>query len=192
MRRILCGVAVVALVAGVAVADGPVWSAPVEVKRGDETAVTYRAALIGDVLVVEAKHAENWHTYSMDNLVRAREATGSESPATELPTRIEVTGGLEVVGPWHQTAPKDLSDPSIKWYTWGFEGVARFAAKVRSVGDDAATVVVHGQSCNASSCAMVEGVRLEVAVPDTLTATDATLLSELKEVQSEKSGDGES
>ena len=177
------------LAAGSAVADDVAWSAPVEVKRGDETAVTYRAALMGDVLVVEAQHAEDWHTYSMDNLVRAREATGSKAPATELPTRIEVSGGLEVLGPWHQTAPKDLSDPSIQWYTWGFEGTTRFAAKVRKVGDGPATVVVHAQSCNATSCAMVEGVRLDVPTPDALGEAEGALLENLEAVRSEKVGD---
>lgn len=185
-RGFFCAVFMMA--AGLCVADEIAWSAPVEVKRGDETVVTYRAALVGDVLVVEALHATDWHTYAMDNVIRAREKTGSQTPATELPTRIEVGGGVELAGPWHQTAPKDLSDASIQWYTWGFDGTARFAAKVHKRGGGPAEVVVHAQSCNATSCAMVEGVRLEVAVPDALGETAAALLGGLEVVQAETSG----
>ncbi|MEX2015820.1 MAG: hypothetical protein WD873_04215 [Candidatus Hydrogenedentales bacterium] len=181
--------AILFLTSGFAAADDVAWSAPVEVKRGDETAVTYRAALFGDVLVVEAEHAKDWHTYSMDNLVRAREKTGSDTPATELPTRIEVGGGLGVIGPWHQTAPKDLSDASIEWYTWGFEDVARFAVKVRKISDEPAIVTINAQSCNATSCAMVEGVRLEVPAPEILATSEDELLAGLKEVETNAGGE---
>ena len=59
--------------------------APQEVWFGEETAVTYSARIEGDWLVVEVQHESGWHTYAMDNVERAREATGRDRPDTELP-----------------------------------------------------------------------------------------------------------
>lgn len=140
------------------------WSEPVVVRWGDMGVVFYRARIEGDALVIEAAHAPGWHTYALDNVERARARSGKEKPETELPTRIAVSGGVEVVGNWFQSEPKDLSDGDIKWYTWGFEGTARFAARVRRIGDGPVTVTIRGQACNDSSCAMVEGAKLTVPV----------------------------
>lgn len=150
------------------------WTDKTEVKLRRDAVVWYRAKLDGDLLVVEVTHAKGWHTYSMDNIERAREVTAKESPETELPTRIEVTGGLEVAGPWKQTPPKDLSDPTIKWYTWGYEGPAYFAAPVKRTEGQSAAITVNAQACNASSCAMVDNIKLELALPDTLDKSTST------------------
>ena len=94
----------------VAFADWTEWS---EVKMRRDPVVAYRAALSGENLVIEVRHSEGWHTYALDNVERARERSGKETPETELPTRIAVEGGLRVAGPWLQTNPKDLSQTDI-------------------------------------------------------------------------------
>jgi len=165
------------------------WSEPVEVFHRDLVVVAYRAKLDGATLVVEATHAPTWHTYALDNVERAREASGRDRPDTELPTRIEVSGGLRVVGNWRQSDPTDLSQAAIHWYTWGFEGVTQFAARVERVEGAEATVIINGQACDAAACSMVDGVA--VPLPGALPSQEqlaeyadesATDLSRLVEV----------
>ncbi len=104
------------------------WSEPLTImRRRQGTVISYRAKVDSGYLVVEAAHGKGWHTYSMDNLQRAQKKTGEEKPDTELPTRIEVSGGLKVTGRWIQSTPKDLSMTEIKWYTWGFDNTTYFA-----------------------------------------------------------------
>lgn len=141
------------------------WSEAVEVRRGDLLAVTYRARLEGGRLLVEARHEPGWHTYAMDNVERARAASGKEEPETELPTRIEVEGGLRRTGPWSQTEPIDLSQPALRWYTWGFEGTSHFAAEVEAAAESPGVVHVDGQACTESQCLWVDDLVLEVPVP---------------------------
>lgn len=152
--------------------------------RGDIVA-TYRARIVGEWLVVEAAHQPEWHTYAMDNVVRAKKATGEESPTTELPTKIDVSGGAKVAGAWKQSAPKDLTQIDIKWYTWGFEGTARFAAKLERVSDEPVVITVNGQLCNASLCSMVRDLKIEVPAGDAGTDEAAALLEGLVEVAPE-------
>ena len=73
-----------------------------------------------------------------------------------------IGGALEVSGPWFQTDPKELSQESIKWYTWGFESTALFTAKVARKDGDTAFVVVNGQACNESRCRMVDAIRIDL------------------------------
>lgn len=167
-RILLASMALNVLFAGFA--DASAWTEPAPILRREGVVVSYRATVAGDTLVVEVTHAEGWHTYSMDNIDRARKRTGKDKPETELPTRIDVGGGLEVVGSWYQTDPKELSQPEIHWYTWGFEGSAYFAAKVRPIDGETATITINGQACNATSCSMVSDLKLEVPV----TGTDAS------------------
>lgn len=168
--------ALIASTLPVAFADWTDWS---EVKMRRDPVVAYRAVLSGENLVIEVRHSEGWHTYALDNLERARERSGKETPETELPTRIAVAGGLRVVGPWLQSSPKDLSQTDINWFTWGFEGTARFAAKVERTGTGAeAVITINAQACNASTCAMVD--RLEIKVP--LDAPGAPATVELKDM----------
>ncbi len=143
------------------------WSGKAEVGRREGTVVSYRAKLDGNILVVEVTHSPGWHTYAMDNVERARKKTGKAKPETELPTRVALSGGLKAVGKWYQSKPKELSQPDIRWYTWGFEGTARFAVKVERVKGANATITINGQACNASSCSMIDNVTLSLPLaPD--------------------------
>mgnify|MGYP005652377277 CR=1 FL=1 len=141
------------------------WTEPTEVLHRDLTVVSYRAKLDGAMLVVEATHAPEWHTYALDNVERARKASGRDTPDTELPTRIEISGGLRVVGNWYQSEPTDLSQTEIYWYTWGFEDVAQFAARVERIEGAEATVLINGQACDAASCSMVDGAAVLLPLP---------------------------
>jgi hypothetical protein len=173
------------LIAPLAVAGDWVESRPV-MYRG-EIAMTYRARLAGEWLIVEAKHNPPWHSYAMDNVQRARKATGKATPETELPTHITVSGGLKSVGTWKQTPPKDLSKADIQWYSWGFEGTARFAVKVERTEGAEAVIMVNGQACNATSCSMVRDVKISLPAPAVLEKPDeaAGLIEGLVEVASD-------
>ena len=149
------------------------WTKGETVYRGTEPVVTYRAKLDGNLLIVEASHAGKWHTYAMDNPVRSKAAGGNTDLGLELPTEIEVTGGLQTQGPWYQSNPKDLSDPDIYWYTWGFEGVSYFAVNVKRTGDPSAIVIVNAQACSDSACRMVDRLELELPV-DGVNSTAST------------------
>lgn len=133
---------------------------------GDLPAVSYRARVEGDWLVVEASHEPGWHTYSMDNLVRAREKSGKMRPSTELPTVITPLDGLTIQGDWHQSPPLDLSTPDIRWYTWGFEGRSYFAARVGNATLPA-SVQIDAQACTVELCAMVDALVVPVVSSQT-------------------------
>lgn len=150
------------------------WSEPLTImRRRQGTIISYRAKVDSGYLVIEATHGKGWHTYSMDNLQRAQKKTGKEKPDTELPTRIEVAGGLKVTGKWVQSTPKDLSMTEIKWYTWGFEDTAYFAVPVEKIGAEDVTVTVSAQACNASSCNMVDGQTITIAASEISSETPA-------------------
>lgn len=183
-RRAYSLAAFVALIS--TVVYGSEWSEPANVKLRRDTVASYRATLDGDLLVVEVKHAAGWHTYAMDNVVRAREKSGRENPETELPTKILVSGGLAVAGPWHQSEPNDLSMTEIEWYTWGFENTARFAVKVNRVEGETAHIVISGQVCNDKSCAMVDELKLTVSLGRKRTEKSFTDLTKFVEVKEEK------
>lgn len=185
--RIVYGVALAVLISAPALAG--MWSEPGYVLHRGDMAVTYRARLAGDYLIVEAKHAPGWHSYSMDNKLRAREATGKESPECELPTRIALSGGLQTDGAWRQSKPEDLSQPDIYWYTWGFENAAYFAVPVKRADGASAEIVINAQACNASSCQMVQNLKLTVPLDSDPPAMDdetRALLEKLIAVKQEK------
>lgn len=153
------------------------WTEPKEVRMRRDKVVSYRAMLAGDTLIIEAKHEPGWHTYAMDNVHRAREASGKEKPDCELPTRFEVSGALEIDGPWRQSEPADLSNVDIKWYTFGLEETAYFAVPVKRTGEGDATIRINAQACNESRCSMVDGLELTVSV--SADAGDAAPLIDL-------------
>ncbi|MDK1022193.1 MAG: hypothetical protein QGD90_11220 [Candidatus Hydrogenedentes bacterium] len=136
------------------------WSDSEVVRRRAEPVVTYRAKLDGDFLLLEAAHAKGWHTYALDNVERARKRSGREHPETELPTRIEVAGGLKIIGNWFQSKPEDLSQEVIRWYTWGFSRRAIFAVRVERLEGEKALVTINAQACDATTCQMVRDVVL--------------------------------
>ena len=133
------------------------WTQPVAVGLGDEQAVSYRAKLDGEHLVVEATQVKGWHTYAMDNETRAQQALkGKPSLGIDAPTQITVTGALEVAGPWKQSKPHDYSKPEMRWYTWGYSEPALFAAKVRKIGAGAGEIAIRGQACDDKRCKNID------------------------------------
>src|SRR6476620_12110802 len=107
---------------------GADWSNPVEVRHDVQKCVSYRARLSGDFLVVQATSEPGWHTFAMDNKLRAEEKlAGKKSLGIDHPTECKLTGAPVVEGPWYQTPPKDFSKPELRWFSWGFERQALFA-----------------------------------------------------------------
>jgi hypothetical protein len=156
------------------------WTPPVEVKKGNLKVASYRARLSGDALLIEVTHEPGWHTYALDNLARAKNRAGKPPLGIEKDTKIEVSGGIEVIGKWRQSPPKDLSQPDISWFTWGFEGVSLFAAKVKKTGAAEALIRINAQACNATTCAMVDDleIKLSIAAGNSLADFDLTQLIE--------------
>ncbi|MEM9405632.1 MAG: hypothetical protein AAGA81_06315, partial [Acidobacteriota bacterium] len=127
------------------------------VDHRDETVVAYTALEKDGWIFVKVEHRPTWHTYAMDNLLRAQERSGNEEPEAELPTVIHLDGAASSEG-WLQSEPKDLSQPELRWYTWGFEDTSWFARRAEG---DVEQLVIDAQACTADRCAMVE----ELAVP---------------------------
>ena len=139
------------------------WSEPAEVVWQFQPVVTYRAKLAGRHLIVEARHQPGWHTYSMDNKLRAVEKlAGRKSLGIDGPTEITVTDGLKVSGSWRQSPPNDYSKPELRWFTWGFEESALFAAPVKTNGAGPAQITIRGQACDEKSCRNIE---LDLTLP---------------------------
>ena len=139
------------------------WTNPVEVRHDLQKCVSYRARLTGDLLLIQATHEAGWHTYAMDNKVRAQEKlAGKKSLGIDRPTEIVLAEGLELAGPWYQSVPKDLSKPELRWFTWGFEGQALFVTRVRRAGAGPANVTIRGQACAESTC---KNIDLAISVP---------------------------
>ena len=134
-----------------------------EVWLGDDLAVSYAARIEGDWLILDVWHEPGWHTYAMDNVERAREVTGKARPDTELPTRITPSPEIELAAPWRQTGPTELSQPDLRWYTWGFADRSFFAAPVVRA-DPGSWVQVDAQACTDRLCAMVDGLRVPVTM----------------------------
>lgn len=142
--------------------------------------VTFTAQIAGDHLVITAELEPGWHIYAMDNVERARQKTGNEAPECELPTRFAVDGPVKLTGAWRQSAPADLSDPDIYWYTWGFKERAVFAVPVEAPGDGPVRVTINGQACNESSCSMLEDVALTAERVSEAPAFDYSSLTPLE------------
>ncbi len=141
------------------------WGAPVSVRHMNETCVTYRAKVARGHLIVEANVAEGWHTFAMDNELRAAEAlAGKQSLGVDGPTQITLPATIEAVGPWRQSAPTDFSKPELRWFSWGFEDRAVFAAKLKNPGR-AAGISLKGQACSETTCKNVDIV-LEAPLDD--------------------------
>lgn len=132
-------------------------AAAVEVRHDDQLCLTYQASVEGEYLVVRAEIQPGWHTFAMDNKQRAEEKlAGKRALSNDLPTSFTATSGLEVVGPWRQTAPKDFSRPELRWFSWGFERQAVFAAKARRTGAGPAQIGVRAQACTESICKNID------------------------------------
>ena len=133
------------------------WTGPVAITHELRPCVSYRARLAGDFLVVQAKIEPGWHSFAMDNKQRAEEKlAGKQSLGIDGPTEITLTSGLQVAGPWYQSAPKDASKAELRWYTWIFEGEALFVAKVRRSGAGPAQIAIGGQACTDTICKQID------------------------------------
>jgi hypothetical protein len=136
------------------------WSAPVEVRHEEDVAVAYQARIDGQWLLVRVKVGNGWHTFCMDNKRRADEKrAGKQALSVDKPTEI-VASGVEVEGPWYQSEPKDFSHPELRWFSWGFDKEAVFAAKVRS--GRSGRLTIKGQACTDAIC---KNIDVTVPVP---------------------------
>jgi hypothetical protein len=154
MNRFLAILIGVSIVPSVMAAD---WTAPVEVRHEDELSISYQARLDGDMLLVRATLGPGWHTFAMDNKIRVDEKlAGKPAISNDRPTEIVASGGLQPVGGWYQSPPKDFSHPELRWFSWGFEGQALFAAKVRRAGAGPTKLALRGQACTATVCKNID------------------------------------
>ncbi|MBM3814126.1 MAG: hypothetical protein FJW20_21065 [Acidimicrobiia bacterium] len=151
------------LAASLAMAQAPSWTEPIIVRHDTTPCISYRARLQGQTLVLHAKIEPGWHTFSMDNKLRAEEKlAGKQSLGIDAPTEIRLSGALETTGGWRQTEPKDFSKPDLRWYSWGFENEALFAAPVRVSGAGPASIRVRGQACTETICKQID---VTISVP---------------------------
>ena len=172
---------IILLAACAAMVQAAEWGEPVEVRYDTTLCVTYRARLAGDYLLVEASHEPGWHTNAMDNKVRvAEKLAGKPALGIDAPTEITASEGLQVTGPWYQPAPRDMSRPELRMFTWGFDGQALFAARVRRTGSGAARITVRGQACTESLCKQID---VAVPVPPNRARTAPPDLSKLVRVR---------
>ena len=140
------------------------WSSPVEVRHEDALCVSYEARLDGPYLVVRATVGPGWHTFALDNKRRAEEKlAGQPALSMDRPTEIVALSGLATTAPWYQTAPKDLSRPELRMFSWGFERSAVFAAKARRTAGPA-KLAIRGQACTETVCKNID-VTVTVPVP---------------------------
>ncbi len=142
---------------GITNATASGWTEPVEVRQEENLCLTYQAKLEGSVLIVRAAIEPGWHTFAMDIKKRADEKlAGKASLGIERGTEFLLSGGLATVGPWYQSAPKDFSKPEIRYFSWGYERQAIFAAKVKRTGAGPAKIAIRGQACTDSTCKNIE------------------------------------
>ena len=137
------------------------WTDPVEVRQEENLCLTYQAKLEGSLLIVRATIEPGWHTFAMDIKKRAEEKlAGKASLGIERGTAFLLSGGLQTAGPWYQSAPKDFSKPEIRYYSWGYERQAIFAAKVKRAGAGPVKIAIRGQACTETSCKNIDAVIL--------------------------------
>jgi hypothetical protein len=133
----------------------------VEVRHDDSLCVAYQARWSGPFLVVRATVGAGWHTFAMDNKKRLDEKlAGKPALSMDRPTEIVAAGGLEIAGPWYQSPPVDFSHPELRWFSWGFDRQAVFAAKARAAAGAPARLRVRGQACTQTTCK-----NIDVAIP---------------------------
>jgi DsbC/DsbD-like thiol-disulfide interchange protein len=159
------------------------WSAAVDVLHELKPCVTYRAKLDGPMLVIEAAIQPGWHTFAIDNEQRAaKKLAGKPSLGIDQPTQITVGNGLEIVGPWYQLEPLDFSKPELRWYSFGYEKQAIFAARIRrSPGAGPAKIGIRGQACLGDS--VCKNIDVSLAVPLAGAPARASTLDLTKLVQ---------
>lgn len=151
------------------------WSQPVEIRHDDNLSVSYQARLDGPYLVVRATLGPGWHTFALDNQKRAEEKlAGQPALSVDQPTVIRPAEGLVLDGPWYQTPPKDFSRAQLRWFSWGFDHEATFAAKIRRTGRPTANLAIRGQACTETICKNID-VSLTLSIPKSTTAPELIL-----------------
>jgi len=131
------------------------WPPPVEIRHEDNLCVSYQARMDGPYLVVRATVGAGWHTFAMDNQKRAEEKlAGKAALSMDRNTEITPVAGVQIAGAWYQSEPKDFSRPQLRWFSWGFDKEAMFAAKARATGNG--RVRLRGQACTESICKNVD------------------------------------
>lgn len=171
---------------GVETASAGDWTAPVEVLHEHQRCISYRARMDGEFLVVQTTIEPGWHTFVMDNKQRSAEKlAGRQSLGVDGPTEIALTQGLEIAGPWYQSEPKDFSKPELRWYSWGYEGEARFVAKTRRSGPGPVQIAIRGQACTETIC---KNIDVEISLPVNAAAGQPSSVDRkgLVEVRAEK------
>lgn len=159
------------------------WSAPVDVLHDFKPCVTYRGQINGELLVIQATLQPGWHTFTIDNERRAAEKlAGKPSLGIDQPTRINLGKHLELVGAWYQSHPKDFSKPELRWFSWGFDQQAIFAAKVRQSGPGPAQIGIHGQACTETTCKNID-ITLSIPLSPATKRTQTVDLQTLVEVR---------
>ena len=158
-------VLLVALLPVAGTSDDPGWSKEVVVRQGVAPVVRFQARVAGDYLIVKAKHKMGWHTYAMDNELRATKALkGKRSLGIEQGIDIQVERGLEPDDRWLQTKPQDFSQPELRWFTYGFDETALFACRVNKVTSDQVILRIRGQACSGETCCQVNvAIELQAA-----------------------------
>ena len=133
------------------------WSPAVEVIHDETICLKYQARIDGDLLLVRAQIAPGWHTFAMDNKIRATERlAGKRSLGQDKPTSIAVSGSVTPTGNWYQNEAKDFSKPEQNWFSWGFENEVVFAVKLAGAGGGEAVLVMKGQTCSESTCKNID------------------------------------
>jgi DsbC/DsbD-like thiol-disulfide interchange protein len=158
-----------------AVAATAQWTEPVEVRHELAPCVSYRARLAGEYVMIEVKLAPGWHTFSIDNEKRALEKlAGKQSLGIDRPTEIKLSDGLELAGPWMQTPVQDFSKPELRWFAFGYEEKAMFAAKVRRTGPGPGRIGIRGQACTDTIC---KNIDVAIALPFSGSSPEADVSS---------------
>jgi len=148
------------------------------VRHDDDVAVAYQARMDGPWLLVRAKVGTGWHTFCMDNKRRADEKlAGKQVISVDKPTEITARG-VEFEGGWYQTEPKDFSHPELRWFSWGFDKEAVFAAKVKRGAP--ASLAIKGQACTDSIC---KNIDVTVPIPVSGSAVSEINMKELVQVR---------
>lgn len=146
--------------------------------------VSFEAKRIGDFLVVWVNHSAGWHTYAMDNEIRAGQAAGKkELLGVEQGLSISLSGGLKKRTGWRQSKPKVFSDLGQKWFSFGFDEKACFACKVESIGTFDAKIHITGQTCDSKTCRPID---IHLRIPNVQVSSDEFDFDSLVQVQLKK------
>ncbi len=133
------------------------WTDEVSVREAGVPVVRFSARVEGNVLLVRAKHGDGWHTYAMDNEIRANRALkGKKSLGVEEGISITTPDGEQLKGVWRQSKPRDLSKPELRWYTFGFEKTAVLSCEFDTPTAIPGSLRIRGQACSGETCLPID------------------------------------